>query len=116
MLSDILMGGVRSLTDPFWDEMAQLLIAGLTADLMTGQPDRRNSLHELRSQLFDTDLRYRLAVALDTRGKHMPPSTRQEFEMLVVAFKSEWPTRMTRFNHLTDPVLHGWARPNPRHH
>ncbi|WP_433349394.1 type IV secretory system conjugative DNA transfer family protein [Micromonospora sp. CA-111912] len=296
VLSDILMGGVRSLTDPFWDEMAQLLIAGLTADLMTGQPDRRNSLHELRAQLFDTDLRYRLAVALENRGKHMPPGTRQEFEMLVsmdadktfsgilataaqqlapfssqrtveatdttsfrltdlvdparrisiyvvipphklrthqrllrawvgcllyyvmnsrsmnqsrllflideaaqlgrfsllqdaitllrgyglrtwtfwqdlaqltslydvagetminnsgvlqvfgpanfgaardlshrlgcnvgellqlspeeqvVAFKSEWPTRMTRFNHLTDPVLHGWARPNPRHH
>ncbi|MFI7078833.1 type IV secretory system conjugative DNA transfer family protein [Micromonospora sp. NPDC049903] len=83
VLSDILMGGIQSLSDPFWDEMAQLLIAALATDLMTGQPDRPDTLQELRTQLFESDLRYRLAVALDTRSKSMPPGTRQEFEMLL---------------------------------
>jgi type IV secretion system protein VirD4 len=83
LLSDILAGGQKSLSDPFWDEMAQLLIASLTSDLMTGQTDRPNSLSELRSLLFDSDLRYKMAVILDTREKKMHPGTAQEFKMLL---------------------------------
>jgi type IV secretory pathway TraG/TraD family ATPase VirD4 len=63
--------------------MAQLLVASLTSELMTGQPDRPNTLSELRSQLFDSDLRYKMATALDTRGADMPPGTAQEYKMLL---------------------------------
>jgi type IV secretion system protein VirD4 len=83
LLSEILTGGLKSLADPFWDEMAQLLVASLTSELMTGQPGRPNTLRELRSQLFDGDLQYKMATALDTRGADMPPGTAQEFKMLL---------------------------------
>jgi type IV secretion system protein VirD4 len=83
LLSEFLMGGQKSLSDPFWDDMAQLLIASLTSELMTGQADQPNSLAELRRELFGADLRYAMAVALDNREGGMPPGTAQEFKMLL---------------------------------
>ncbi|WP_405093548.1 type IV secretory system conjugative DNA transfer family protein [Micromonospora sp. NBC_01392] len=90
LLSDLLMGGEKSTVEPFWDEMAQLLIAGLTTHLITAEAEAEPTgassltLQKLRSRLFQSDLVMYLAEALDNdRDGRMPAGTRQEFQMLL---------------------------------
>lgn len=83
LLSDILMGGLPSLSDPFWDDMAQLLIAAVTSDMMTSKKGKPCSLEELRRLVFSSDLRYQMAVTLDERESELDPGTAQEYKMLL---------------------------------
>jgi type IV secretion system protein VirD4 len=83
LLADILGGGLRSLSDPFWDEMAQLLIAGLASDMITHKSDHARSLPELRSRLFSRNVRHYISGALSDHEADMDPGTAQEFKMLI---------------------------------
>ena len=83
LLAEILGGGVRSLSDPFWDEMAQLLIAGLAADMITHKSDHSRNLPELRRRLFSKNVRNYISTALTEREADMDPGTAQEFRMLI---------------------------------
>jgi type IV secretion system protein VirD4 len=83
LLAEILGGGFRSLSDPFWDEMAQLLIAGLAADMITHKSDHPRNLPELRQRLFNRNVRSYISGALAEREQDMDPGTAQEFKMLI---------------------------------
>ncbi len=83
LLAEILGGGFRSLSDPFWDEMAQLLIAGLAADMITHRSDHSRNLPELRRRLFSRNVRSYISSALAEREGDMDPGTAQEFRMLI---------------------------------
>jgi riboflavin kinase/FMN adenylyltransferase len=83
LLAEILGGGFRSLSDPFWDEMAQLLIAGLAADMITHKSDHSRNLPELRRRLFSRNVRNYISSALAEREADMDPGTAQEFRMLI---------------------------------
>ena len=83
LLSDILMGGLQSLRDPFWDNMAQLLIAAVVSDMMTSESGRPRTLEELRRLIFVDDLRYQMHRTLDERESRLDPGTAQEYKMLL---------------------------------
>jgi type IV secretion system protein VirD4 len=83
LLAEILGGGLRSLSDPFWDEMAQLMIAGLASDMITHKSDHPRSLPELRSRLFSRNVRHYISSALSDHEFDMDPGTAQEFKMLI---------------------------------
>ena len=68
MLAEMITGGVRSLRDPFWDDLATALQSALIAHLASTKdiPDR--SLGALYEILSSDDMVYNLAVILDTVG------------------------------------------------
>ncbi|MCS6866484.1 MAG: type IV secretory system conjugative DNA transfer family protein [Gemmataceae bacterium] len=79
MLAAQLAVGHEFSTDRYWEDTGRGLVAGLLADVATSSPPERRHLGTLRELLYNDDLDYTLAVALDTRKKTMSPLARDEF-------------------------------------
>lgn len=68
MLTQLLHADYRGFSnDPFWDQRADALIAGLLAYIIADLPSEQNNLVYLRHLLANDDVDYRLAVLLDTQ-------------------------------------------------
>jgi type IV secretion system protein VirD4 len=85
MLAAQLAVGHEFTTDRYWDDTGRGLVAGLIADVATSCPPEKRTLVTLRERLYDDDLDYTLAVALDTRKKTMSPLARDEFVAYLAA-------------------------------
>src|SRR4029077_5897155 len=81
MLAEMIAGGSRGTKEPFWDDHAVNLVAGLIAHVMTTkQPDDRN-LGSVWKLLAHDDLVLHLATQLDAAGgdKPMHPFVHDQF-------------------------------------
>jgi type IV secretion system protein VirD4 len=79
MLAAQLAVGHEFTSDRYWEDTGRGLVAGLVADVATSSPVEKRNLCTLRELLYNDDLDYTLAVALDTRKKNMSPLARDEF-------------------------------------
>lgn len=79
MLAAQLAVGHEFSTDRYWEDTGRGLVSGLIADVATSSPPDKRNLCTLRELLYNDDLDYTLAVALDTRKKTMSPLARDEF-------------------------------------
>ncbi|MBY0460713.1 MAG: type IV secretory system conjugative DNA transfer family protein [Gemmataceae bacterium] len=79
MLAAQLAVGHEFSTDRYWEDTGRGLVSGLIADVATSSPADKRNLCTLRELLYNDDLDYTLAVALDTRKKTMSPLARDEF-------------------------------------
>ncbi|AWM37418.1 hypothetical protein C1280_10600 [Gemmata obscuriglobus] len=79
MLAAQLAVGHEFSTDRYWEDTGRGLVSGLVADVATSSPPDKRNLCTLRELLYNDDLDYTLAVALDTRKKTMSPLARDEF-------------------------------------
>jgi type IV secretion system protein VirD4 len=79
MLAAQLAVGHEFSTDRYWEDTGRGLVSGLVADVATASPPEKRNLCTLRELLYNDDLDYTLAVALDTRRKTMSPLARDEF-------------------------------------
>ncbi len=79
MLAAQLSVGHEFSTDRYWEDTGRGLVSGLIADVATSSPPEKRNLCTLRELLYNDDLDYTLAVALDTRKKTMSPLARDEF-------------------------------------
>lgn len=79
MLAAQLSVGHEFSSDRYWEDTGRGLVAGLIADVATSSPLEKRNLCTLRDLLYNDDLDYTLAVALDTRKKTMSPLARDEF-------------------------------------
>ena len=79
MLAAQLAVGHEFSTDRYWEDTGRGLVSGLIADVATSSPPEKRNLCTLRELLYNDDLDYTLAVALDTRKKAMSPLARDEF-------------------------------------
>jgi type IV secretion system protein VirD4 len=79
MLAAQLAVGHEFSTDRYWEDTGRGLVSGLLADVATSSPPEKRNLCTLRELLYNDDLDYTLAVALDTRKKTMSPLARDEF-------------------------------------
>ena len=79
MLAAQLAVGHEFSTDRYWEDTGRGLVAGLIADVATSSPPDQRNLCTLRELLYNDDLDYTLAVALDTRKHTMAPLARDEF-------------------------------------
>ncbi len=85
MIAAQLAVGHEFSSDHYWEDTGRGLVAGLVADVATScSPERRN-LCTLREMLYNDDLDYTLAVALDTRKQTMSPLARDEFVAYLAA-------------------------------
>ena len=78
-----LMAGMMSfaksgLSDAFWDAQGVNLNASLMAALIATEPQKDWTLRNYLTKLFSNDLRYSLAVILDTVGKQIPTMAYQD--------------------------------------
>jgi len=85
MLAAQLAVGHEFSSDRYWEDTGRGLVAGLVADVATSSPPDKRNLCTLRELLYDDDLDYTLAVALDTRKKSMSPLARDEFVAYLAA-------------------------------
>jgi type IV secretion system protein VirD4 len=85
MLAAQLAVGHEFSTDRYWEDTGRGLVSGLIADVATSSPPDRRNLCTLREMLYNDDLDYTLAVALDTRKKTMSPLARDEFVAYLAA-------------------------------
>jgi type IV secretion system protein VirD4 len=85
MLAAQLAVGHEFSSDRYWEDTGRGLVAGLVADVATSSPPEKRNLCTLREMLYDDDLDYTLAVALDTRKKAMSPLARDEFVAYLAA-------------------------------
>ena len=76
-LASLLANGQRGSREPFWDESAIALLAGIITYLGTENSENRH-LNQLRRMLHADDTVYNLAVLLDTAGKSMNVVAKQE--------------------------------------
>jgi hypothetical protein len=79
MLAAQLAVGHEFSTDRYWEDTGRGLVSGLLADVATSSPPEKRNLCTLRELLYNDDLDYTMAVALDTRKKTMSPLARDEF-------------------------------------
>ncbi len=85
MLAAQLAVGHEFSSDRYWEDTGRGLVAGLVADVATSSPPEKRNLCTLRELLYNDDLDYTLAVALDTRKKTMSPLARDEFVAYLAA-------------------------------
>lgn len=85
MLAAQLAVGHEFSTDRYWEDTGRGLVSGLIADVATSSPPEKRNLVTLRELLYNDDLDYTLAVALDTRKKTMSPLARDEFVAYLAA-------------------------------
>ena len=85
MLAAQLAVGHEFSSDRYWEDTGRGLVAGLVADVATSSPPEKRNLVTLREMLYNDDLDYTLAVALDTRKKTMSPLARDEFVAYLAA-------------------------------
>jgi type IV secretion system protein VirD4 len=85
MLAAQLAVGHEFSTDRYWEDTGRGLVSGLIADVATSSPAEKRNLCTLRELLYNDDLDYTLAVALDTRKKNMSPLARDEFVAYLAA-------------------------------
>jgi type IV secretion system protein VirD4 len=85
MLAAQLAVGHEFSSDRYWEDTGRGLVAGLVADVATSSPPDKRNLVTLRELLYNDDLDYTLAVALDTRKKSMSPLARDEFVAYLAA-------------------------------
>lgn len=85
MLAAQLAVGHEFTSDRYWEDTGRGLVAGLVADVATSSPVDKRNLCTLRELLYNDDLDYTLAVALDTRKKNMSPLARDEFVAYLAA-------------------------------
>jgi type IV secretion system protein VirD4 len=85
MLAAQLAVGHEFSTDRYWEDTGRGLGSGLVADVATSSPPEKRNLCTLRELLYNDDLDYTLAVALDTRKKTMSPLARDEFVAYLAA-------------------------------
>jgi type IV secretion system protein VirD4 len=71
MLAEMLSGGERSLREPFWDDLATSIEAGIIAHLASSEGVDNRSLGRLYEMLCANDVAYDLAVLLDAMGDKM---------------------------------------------
>src|SRR5689334_12556295 len=69
MLAAQLAVGHEFSSDRYWEDTGRGLAAGLIADVAMSSPPDKRHLGTLRAMLYDDDLDYNLAVAIDTRKK-----------------------------------------------
>ncbi|MBA4188941.1 MAG: hypothetical protein C0467_13170 [Planctomycetaceae bacterium] len=79
MIAAQLAVGHEFTSDRYWEDTGRGLVAGLVADIATSYSLEKRNLCSLREMLYNDDLDYTLAVALDTRKKTMSPLARDEF-------------------------------------
>ena len=79
MLAAQLAVGHEFSSDRYWEDTGRGLVAGLIADVASSSPPDKRNLCTLRELLYNDDLDYTLAVALDSRKKSMSPLARDEF-------------------------------------
>lgn len=79
MIAAQLAVGHEFSSDRYWEDTGRGLVAGLVADVATSAAPEKRNLCALREMLYNDDLDYTLAVALDTRKKTMSPLARDEF-------------------------------------
>ncbi len=79
MVAAQLAVGHEFTSDRYWEDTGRGLVAGLVADIATSYSTDKRNLCSLREMLYNDDLDYTLAVALDTRKKSMSPLARDEF-------------------------------------
>ncbi|VTU01820.1 family protein : Uncharacterized protein OS=Erythrobacter sp. SD-21 GN=ED21_17657 PE=4 SV=1: T4SS-DNA_transf [Gemmataceae bacterium] len=85
MIAAQLAVGHEFSSDRYWEDTGRGLVAGLVADVATSSPPDKRNLCALREMLYNDDLDYTLAVALDTRKKTMSPLARDEFVAYLAA-------------------------------
>jgi type IV secretion system protein VirD4 len=85
MIAAQLAVGHEFSSDRYWEDTGRGLVAGLVADVATASPPEKRNLCTLRELLYNDDLDYTLAVALDTRKKSMSPLARDEFVAYLAA-------------------------------
>ena len=85
MLAAQLAVGHEFSSDRYWEDTGRGLVAGLIADVATSSTLDKRNLVTLRELLYNDDLDYTLAVALDTRKKSMSPLARDEFVAYLAA-------------------------------
>jgi type IV secretion system protein VirD4 len=85
MLAAQLAVGHEFSTDRYWEDTGRGLVSGLIADVATSSVPEKRNLCTLRELLYNDDLDYTLAVALDTRKKNMSPLARDEFVAYLAA-------------------------------
>jgi len=85
MLAAQLAVGHEFSSDRYWEDTGRGLVAGLIADVATSAPPDKRNLCTLRGMLYDDDLDYNLAIAIDTRKKSMSPLARDEFVAYLAA-------------------------------
>ncbi len=85
MLAAQLAVGHEFSTDRYWEDTGRGLVAGLIADVATSFPPEKRNLCSLRELLYNDDLDYTLAVALDTRKKSMSLLAQDEFVAYLAA-------------------------------
>lgn len=85
MLAAQLAVGHEFSTDRYWEDTGRGLVSGLIADVASSSPPEKKNLCTLRELLYNDDLDYTLAVALDTRKKTMSPLARDEFVAYLAA-------------------------------
>jgi len=85
MLAAQLAVGHEFTSDRYWEDTGRGLVAGLVADIATSSPEDKRNLCTLRELLYNDDLDYTLAVALDTRKATMSPLARDEFVAYLAA-------------------------------
>jgi type IV secretion system protein VirD4 len=64
-------------SDPFWDLKSDSLIAGICGYALTALEEEKRNIPMMRELMMGDDPVYRLAVALDTVGKKIPPMAYQ---------------------------------------
>lgn len=85
MLAAQLAVGHEFSSDRYWEDTGRGLVAGLVADVATSSPPEKRNLCTLREMLYDDELDYNLAAALDTRKRSMSPLARDEFVAYLAA-------------------------------
>lgn len=85
MIAAQLAVGHEFTSDRYWEDTGRGLVAGLVADVATSSPPEKRNLCTLRELLYNDDLDYTLAVALDTRKAKMSPLARDEFVAYLAA-------------------------------
>jgi type IV secretion system protein VirD4 len=96
-------GGLSTLTDRFWDNLALALLIGVIGYLCTFEPPEKRNFFTLRAFLSDPDLDYTIAVKLDTVLAGRDCFITQEFKNYLGHEREKVRTsvRSTAIQHLT---------------
>lgn len=102
-VAQALVGGVATMVDRFWDNLALALLVGAIGYICTYYPPERRNLFELRAFLSDPDLDYTIAVKLDTDLAASDCFIAQEFKNYLGHEREKVRTsvRSTAIQHLT---------------
>lgn len=75
LMAELFSQGNKGFKEPFWDLMAQMLLAGVIGTVAATRPAHERTLATVRDLLFDHDTVYNMAVILDTVGKQIPKAS-----------------------------------------